>query len=279
MLTIKDLDHALILVRDLNDADVAMRRLGFKPTPRGVHSVHMGTANSTVMFGDMTYFELLGVLDPTPANYDMRETLERGDSLFGIALKTDDARATVKELAEVSAADGEAVNFSRPVDMPAGLEEAAFSIANVAAARVLGIKMFACQHHTPDVVWRPGYSDQPNGATGVNAVVGSVPDTDEAGRQMTALFGDRVVCEEGSVTVKLNNASLSFLTPAKMHEAHGIYVDDETALRVLSLKTRSIDVTRKTLRENHVEFTDRARGVVTVPAKSACGAVIEFVAQ
>ncbi len=277
MQTIKDLDHALILVRDLNDADVAMRRLGFKLTPRGLHSAHMGTANSTVMFGDMTYFELIGVLDPTPANQAMRDRLEHSEGLFGVALKTDDARATVKELAEVSAADGEAVNFSRPVDMPAGPEEAAFSIANVLAARALGIKMFACQHHTPGVVWRPGYMDQPNGATGINAVSGSVPDTQDAERQMTALFGDRVECEDGAVMVKFDNVTLSFLTPQRMHQAHGVYVDDETALRVLSLKTKSIEQTRKALRESDVYFTDRARNIVTVEAKNACGAVIEFV--
>ena len=279
MLTVKDLDHALVLVRDLNDADVAMRRLGFKTTPRGVHSAHMGTANSTVMFGDMTYFELIGVLDPTPANFDMRETLEHGEGLFGVALKTDDARATVLELAEVSAADGEALNFSRPVDMPAGLEEAAFSIANVLAARALGIKMFACQHHTPGVVWRPGYMDHPNGVTGINAVSGSVADTGEAERQMRALFGDRAECEDGAVEVKFDNVTFSFFTPPRMHEAHGIYVDDETALRVLSLNTKSIEQTRKVLRENDVNFTDRARNVVTVSAKNACGAVIEFVSN
>ena len=279
MLSVRDLDHALVLVNDLNDADLAMRRLGFKTTPRGVHSPHMGTANSTVMFGDKTYFELIGVLDPTPANQDMRDTLERGEGLFGVALKTDDARATVLELAEVSAADGEAVNFSRPVDMPAGPEEAAFSIANVLAARALGIKMFACQHHTPGVVWRPGYMDHPNGVTGMNAVSGSVPDTAEAERQMTVLFGDRVECEDGAVTVKFDNVSFSFFTPQRMHQAHGIYVDDETALRVLSLKTKSIEETRKVLRENDVNFTDRARDVVTVSAKNACGAVIEFVSR
>ena len=43
------LDHVIILVRDLDDADARMARLGFRPTPRGHHSAHMGTANSTVM--------------------------------------------------------------------------------------------------------------------------------------------------------------------------------------------------------------------------------------
>ncbi|MGI9412954.1 MAG: VOC family protein [Hyphomicrobiales bacterium] len=279
MVSIKELDHALILVRDLNDADVAMRRLGFKATPRGVHSEHMGTANSTIMFDDMTYFEIIGVLEPTPSNFDMREMLEHGEGLLGIAMKTDDARATVVELSEVSAAGGEAVNFSRPVDMPAGPEEAAFSVANIDSARSLGIKMFACQHHTPNVVWRPGYIEQPNGAIGVSAVVGSTSDLDEAERQMTVLFGDRVTTEGGAVTVKFDNASIAFKTRARLHQDHGIYVNGETKLQVLQLRTRSREVTRRTLRENHIDFTDRGKDTVSVPPQAACGATIEFVSK
>ena len=62
------LDHVVILVRDLDDADARMARLGFRPTPRGHHSAHMGTANATVMLPDRTYFETLTVLQETPAN-------------------------------------------------------------------------------------------------------------------------------------------------------------------------------------------------------------------
>ena len=69
------LDHVVILVRDLDDADARMARLGFRPTPRGYHSAHMGTANATVMLPDRTYFETLTVLQETPANADVRAVL------------------------------------------------------------------------------------------------------------------------------------------------------------------------------------------------------------
>ena len=59
---VSGIDHCVLLVRDLDAAERAMARLGFRPTPRGHHSAHMGTANATVVFRDGTYFETLGVV-------------------------------------------------------------------------------------------------------------------------------------------------------------------------------------------------------------------------
>ena len=91
MKTITGFDHALILVADVDDGIDRMRRLGFRPTPKGFHSAHMGTANSTVVLPEMTYFEVISVVAPTPANAVMRGRLERRQGPFGYAVKTDDA--------------------------------------------------------------------------------------------------------------------------------------------------------------------------------------------
>ena len=64
---ISGIDHCVLLVRDLDKAEWDMTRLGFRPTPRGYHSAHMGTANATVVFRDGTYFETLGVAFGWPA--------------------------------------------------------------------------------------------------------------------------------------------------------------------------------------------------------------------
>ena len=67
MTVITGLDHVIIAVRDLDAGEAAMSRLGFRPTPRGYHSAHMGTANSTIVLPDNTYFEVLGVVADTGA--------------------------------------------------------------------------------------------------------------------------------------------------------------------------------------------------------------------
>ena len=54
-------DHAVVVVGDLDGAAQNWKRLGFTLSPRGTHSAQMGTGNYTIMLGE-DYLELLGVL-------------------------------------------------------------------------------------------------------------------------------------------------------------------------------------------------------------------------
>ncbi len=279
MRSITAFDHTLILVEDLDDGDARMRRLGFRPTPRGVHSAHMGTANSTIMLSDMTYFEVIGVLNPTPSNEGMRRMLEQRQGLLGYAMKTDDAWASLKELSAVSAAEGEVVEFSRPVDLPSGTADASFTIANFNPQKSLGLKMFACTHHTPDVVWREDYLDQPNGVTGVAELFGEVTDIDSAEADLRLLFAERVTREGDAVVIDYGNTKVTFLSPDELENRFALKSVGGTALHVLRLTTRDPDLTRSALGENHVEFSDRGNGIWSVAPHEACGTMIQFVSR
>jgi hypothetical protein len=61
------IDHAVIVVRDLDRAAENWKRLGFTVSPRGTHSAKMGSGNYTIML-DPDYMELLGVLVETDHN-------------------------------------------------------------------------------------------------------------------------------------------------------------------------------------------------------------------
>ena len=279
MKSIAGFDHALILVQDLDDGYDRMRRLGFRPTPRGVHSAHMGTANYTIMLSDMTYFEVIGVLNPTPSNSDMRAMLERRQGLLGFAVKTDDAEALHEELAPSGAADGGVLAFSRPVDLPGGTKDATFTVVNLKREKTLGLKMFACTHHTPDVVWREDYLEQPNGVSGVSAVVGEVPDVDLAERAYGELFGERVSRRGHEVSIDFGNSTVSFLSGSELESRFGLAPLGDAALRVLRLRTQDLNLTHKVLDENHVELDDRDASRLTVAPHEACGAMIQFVSH
>ncbi|MGH6903236.1 MAG: VOC family protein, partial [Geminicoccaceae bacterium] len=114
------LDHVVILVRDLPAAEARLARLGFRPTPRGVHSAHMGTANTTVVFGDGTYLEALGVLQPTDHNLAVRTVLAEREGPYGLAFKTGDAGAAAAEFAAAGIGPAEALEFARPVELRSG---------------------------------------------------------------------------------------------------------------------------------------------------------------
>ena len=279
MRTISGFDHALILVADLDDGIARMRRLGFRPTPKGYHSAHMGTANSTVVLPEMTYFEVISVVSPTSANADMRAALERRQGPFGYAVKTGDAHACFRELSDRSASDGGVVNFSREVALPGGTREASFSVANIRSETILGMRAFACAHHTPDVVWREDYLEQPNAATGVAGVIGEANDLEKAEDALGSVFGDRVSRRGEAVTIDYGNLAVALVSGAELRGRFGLEPTGGVALRVLQLRTHSLETTARTLNENGVESLCPQAGTLRVPPEEACGALIEFAAR
>jgi 4-hydroxyphenylpyruvate dioxygenase-like putative hemolysin len=138
-------DHAVIVVRDLDAAAASFGALGFTLTPRGQHSI--GSQNHCIMFGS-TYLELLAAPKPHPWLAYYREF---GEGLAAIALSTDDADAAARELGAKQPMD-----LSRPVD------------GDLARFRLVQLHdvpyLFVCQHLTRQLVWRPEWQSHPNGA-------------------------------------------------------------------------------------------------------------------
>ena len=76
------IDHAVVVVRDLDQAAANWQRLGFTVSPRGTHSAKMGTGNYTIML-DPDYIELLGVLVETEHNAPTRAMLAKRGFCLG----------------------------------------------------------------------------------------------------------------------------------------------------------------------------------------------------
>ena len=187
---IDGIDHLLIAVRDLEKAREAYARLGFTLTPRGRHT-ELKSANHTIMFpGD--YVELLAIEEPNPATAAWSEFLKTREGLAAAALKTGDARDAQRQLAGAGLSGGEAVDFGRPVDLPEGKRDARFTITQVAAEATPGGRMFLCQHHTRDMVWRPEHLTHENGATGLAALIVAADDPEAVAGPYARLFGTQV---------------------------------------------------------------------------------------
>jgi hypothetical protein len=138
-------DHAVIVVRDLDAAAVNFRALGFTLTPRGHHSI--GSQNHCIMFGS-TYIELLAAPQPHPWLDYYRDF---GEGLAAIALSTGDADAASRELGAKPPMD-----LSRPVEG---------GVARFRLVQLEGVPyLFVCQHLTPELVWRPEWQAHPNRA-------------------------------------------------------------------------------------------------------------------
>ena len=174
------IDHAVILVDDLERARDTYTRLGFTLTPRGKHS--LGSENHCIMF-ERDYLELMALpAKPPPALQYFADFLSNGEGVGALALATDDAAAAYAELTQAGIGAEAPLALSRPVG---NLGEARFTLVQLPPTQTPGFRSFLCQHHTREIVWRPEYQRHALGAQGLDAVFVSAPDP----ALYAALFG------------------------------------------------------------------------------------------
>ena len=171
------IDHAVVMVGDLDKAASTWKRLGFTVSPRGTHSAHMGTGNYTIML-DPDYFELLGVLTPTELNAPARAFLEKREGIERVAFTAVDSVAGAEEIRARGYPPIGPTDFERPVTMPNGtLSAAKFRTFQWPVAEAPGgMRIFACQHKTRESVWIPELMKHANGARRLKQVLLVAPD-------------------------------------------------------------------------------------------------------
>jgi len=277
MSLITGLDHVIIAVEDLEGSEAAIRRLGFLTTPVGVHSPHKGTANLTAVFSDRsTYFELLGVVHPTPINARVRAGLQEGRHLLGIVLKTGDAAAAAEAFAAAGIGEGGLNAFSRPVEMPGGTQEASFRTTFVSSQGALGLFVFACEHLTPEAVWREGYVEHPNAVVAIDEVVGVASDLAAMEAAWSRIAPDvRRSRLADRLLVALGNARVTFMDPAAYAGTFGELPGNDPDLGALVMRTADPAAVRKVLSGGGVRFDDDGT-LLRVPPREALGVTFAF---
>lgn len=277
------IDHVFLLVQDLDDAAARYGALGFTLSPRGVHSATKGTANHTIMLRD-DYFELLGIINDTPANAHRRAMLEQqGEGLYAIACRIGDAREGAAALQALGIATGPVGDFERPVDLADGtVGRAAFSTMEFAADQRPFGTVFMCQHHTRDTVWLPELLEHANTATGLAGVL-AISDDPLADAQAFARLwaaGQVTPVEGGAVvTTGVNSAPLTLLSRDAL-QAMWPEVDLSCTARgvftALQIRVEDLAAVLACLEKAGISAIRTPRGVAVHPA-DACGMVLEFV--
>ncbi|MEX2240221.1 MAG: VOC family protein [Burkholderiales bacterium] len=270
---LQGIDHAVILVRDLERARAAYARLGFTLTPRGTHT--LGSQNHCIMFG-RDYLELLAVPRPHPALQAFTDFLAQGDGLGALALATDDAGGLYAELAADGIAADAPLEFSRPV---ADLGEARFRIVQLPREVSPGCLMFACQHFTRQLVWRPELVRHAVGATQIAAVAVVVEDTVRAASAYANLFGARPQEIDEGLLVQTGSAPIALASRWKLgHRLHGVGLPLRARPLVAALFIRVADRARAAdvLRRNGLQPVPLADGSLAVNAEDAHGIAVVF---
>lgn len=208
------IDHAVVMVKDLDKAAQNWKRLGFTVSPRGTHSAHMGSGNYTVMLNP-DYIELLGVLTPTEHNSPARAFLEkRGEGIERIAFTATDSSAGADEIRARGFLPVGPVDFERPVTMPDGSQSAArFRVFQWPVEEAPGgVRIFACQHKTRETVWIPELMKHPNGARRLKQVLIATPEPAKDAAHLTRLIDQQMRNEaDGAVTVPSGSDRADFV--------------------------------------------------------------------
>jgi hypothetical protein len=215
------IDHAVVMVKDLDKAAENWKRLGFTVSPRGTHSAHMGSGNYTIML-DPDYVELLGVLTPTEHNAPARAFLEsRGEGIERIAFTAVDSAAGAEEIRARGYVPLGPTDFERPVTMPDGTSSAAkFRVFQWPIAEAPGgVRIFACQHKTRETVWIPELMKHANGAKRLRQVLIVTPEPAEDAAHLASMIDrDARVEPDGVIAVPSGSdrADFVFLTTTQL---------------------------------------------------------------
>jgi catechol 2,3-dioxygenase-like lactoylglutathione lyase family enzyme len=201
------IDHAVVMVRDLDKAAETWRRLGFTISPRGTHSAHMGTGNYTMML-DPDYIELLGVLTPTEHNAPARAMLEKHEGIERVAFTAIDSADGADEIRAKGFVPIGPTDFERPVTMPNGtLSAAKFRTFQWPVAEApAGMRIFACQHKTRETVWIPELMRHANGAKRLKQVLLLAPDPATEAAHLSKLI-DREARREADGAIAVPSGS------------------------------------------------------------------------
>jgi hypothetical protein len=276
------IDHAVVVVKDLDGASENWKRLGFTVSPRGTHSAKMGSGNTTIMLGS-DYIELLGVLVETDHNAPTRAFLARtGGGIERVAFTTTDAAAGAEEIHAHGFAPVGPVDFERPVTMPDGTQSAAkFRVFQWPVDEAPGgLRIFACQHKTRETVWIPELQKHANTAKGIERVI-IVSPTPQADAQHLARMIDGEV---------LNKPDGVFLVPSGSDRADFAFVTRDQLARqfpgvslaglperggaALVLRADNLAAAEKAVGPDGV----RSGSAIVVPPAAANGVMLAFVA-
>jgi len=276
------IDHAVVMVKDLDKAAENYERFGFTVSPRGTHSPHMGSGNYTIMF-DPDYMELLGVLAPTEHNAPARAFLEtRGEGIERIAFTAVDSAAGAEEIRARGFAPVGPVDFERPVTMPDGTTSAAkFRVFQWPVAEAPGgVRIFACQHKTRETVWIPELMSHANGARRLSEVLITTPEPAKDAAHLSRLIDREATAEaDGAVAVPSggDRAKFMFLTLAQLGKRYpGVALAGipERGGAGLVLISDDLAATEKALGS-----TGRRSGAaICVPPAAANGTLLAFIA-
>ena len=282
------LDHLVFCVRDLAQAALDWRTLGFSLTPTGVHP--FGTSNRLAMFGN-NFLELLAVTDAAavppaaPGRFSFaahnRDFLATAEGMSMLAMHSTDAHADAARFEAHHIGAYAPFDFGRDAELPGGgTARVEFSLAFATDPAMPGIAFFTCQQrHPPELFWKSEYQHHPNGALRVIEVVMSAPEPAAHRSFLEHITESAAELAPGRLTAGARGDRITVLGPAEMaRRLPGLAVAPSPRFCAARVAVADLEATRRTLKSNGVDF-EIIGAVLLVPPAASHGLALEFVEQ
>jgi catechol 2,3-dioxygenase-like lactoylglutathione lyase family enzyme len=273
---IQGIDHVVITVRFLDQARHAYERLGFQSADGGRH-LGWGTANHLCVLAN-GYLELIGVVDPTDRVDGLARFLERREGISGIALTTQNARASYDFLIQAGLDARAPEYFERR--LPRTNELVAFNLLYFPEETTVRPRMFLCEHLTPSAVYKAGWLRHPNGAQEILAVVASAPVPAQLSEIYGRLVGRAATVEAGHDICRIRMRNNELILAAR-EEIRRDCMDVDVGSDALAyfgtvLRVDDLDRTEAYLSKAGLDFDAKSNSLIVGP-KDACGMFLQFV--
>jgi catechol 2,3-dioxygenase-like lactoylglutathione lyase family enzyme len=272
------IDHAIVGVRDLEQARASFERLGFHTTPLARHAGR-GTGEHCLMFAE-DHVELCGIIDPAGDSDSLGRFLAAGEGLWSIALRTTDPAGT--QAAWRAAGLGPAAVADDGRTMAPDLELHCKDVMLEAAATG-GVPLFACAQLEPERLRRPEWLGHPNGARAIGSVTVVVEEPAALVGPMSKVFGSTSLTEtDDTLAVHTGRNILLFATPDDLDmlhpelEAH-VHAEQPT-LAALTVLVPDLARTAAVLDRHDVAYRQEASGAIAIAPEHSHGVMLEFVA-
>ena len=275
---IAGIDHAIVGVRDLEQARATFQRLGFRTTPLGRH-LGRGTGEHCLVFAD-DHVELCGIVDPAEGSESLERFLAAGEGLWALALRTADPHATHAAWEEAGLAPAAVAENGRV--MEPDLEIRCQDVMLDAAA-TSGVPLFACAPFEPERLRRQEWLGHPNGARGIGSVTVVVQDPEAFVAPMSKVFGAPCLTEtDDTLAVHTGRNILLFATPDDLDMLHpeveASISAEQPTLVVLTLVVPDLARTAAVLDRHDVAYRQDVSGAIGIAPEYSHGVVLEFIA-
>lgn len=281
--TIDTLDHAAVMVHDLQLSGQTYERLGFCLTPLSQHSgaltpggdiVQWGCANRCIML-QQGYLELLGVINPNLYDNKIPDFLARYEGIHILAFGCTDGAAAADRLAKEGFAANGVHGLARSLDTPGGKRKAEFNLVRLPPNDMPEGRVLAIEHLTPEYLWQDRYMTHPNGAIALEELIVCVEEPAIVADRYERYFGIPASEENNLWRFTLREGQFVLTTAETLLSEFGIKAPTKPYASSIKIRTQTLNSATEILTKNGVAYIDTDHGI-QIPASEAAGATFIF---